>query len=198
MNKDIKKEVDEIMKKEGNLKGSAFLSVFYFIRQKEGEEGLKKVEEKFVEIGYPFKEKDISVYKYYLNGYLTTLFIIGMELFNWNNDDIYEIGSRAPRLSFINKMLVSHFSSIEVLSQRGSEHWNKYSDVGKLSVPKFSAKERFMVVRIEDFEFHPLLCFFVKGYIKGLVDFTAKGVEVSEQKCIYRGDKFHEYLVRWD
>jgi len=48
MEKSLKEVADELMKKEGDVKGEVFRTHAAYIRYREGEEGVKKVEEKII------------------------------------------------------------------------------------------------------------------------------------------------------
>jgi len=48
-----KEEVDKLMKIKGKTKGSEFLTLKKYIEAKYGREGVKKLEKKTKELGYP-------------------------------------------------------------------------------------------------------------------------------------------------
>ncbi len=57
--KSLKDEIQAISETKGNVKGELLRSYFKYIKIKEGDEGVAKVEKMTEEIGFSFKGSDI-------------------------------------------------------------------------------------------------------------------------------------------
>jgi len=196
----LEEQAEELKKIPGNVKGEVFNTFIPYIRKKEGEEGLRKVMERLRELGCEFDDKEINSFQMYPN-YLGALFIvIPHEIFDWTEDDVFEMGYEAPRRSFIIKMLLKYLVSVEKLFQEASTYWEKHFDFGSLEAAELNQEEGYMIVRIHGYHFHPLVCTFHAGYFKGVVGFCVKEKELSveETKCNHRGDDYHEFIIRWN
>jgi histidyl-tRNA synthetase len=60
-----KEELDKLMKIEGEIKGVAFQADAKYILEKEGEEGLKKLEKRVKEFGYPIDYRTVRALNFY-------------------------------------------------------------------------------------------------------------------------------------
>ena len=73
--------------------------------------------------------------------------------------------------------------------------WRKYFTVGNLKVIEYDREKQHSISRIEDFDVHPIQCQVLLGYFSTISQMITGGKVVGkETKCIYRGDKYHEFL----
>jgi len=197
MNEEIKKEADKLMEKGGHVKGEVIRIYGEIIKEKEGEEGVKKIEEKLEELGYPMEFSKIKPLEWKRDGLNVLILLLGKEIFNWTDEDIFSIGEAAPKRSFIIKVLVRYFISPLKLFQNSPKYWRRHYDFGRLEPVEFKEKEA--TIRINDYEVHPIMCLYFKGYFTSLCKFLiSKGeIKIEEVKCVYRGDDCHEYKINW-
>lgn len=193
---EVAKELKEV---EGNVKADVILVQRDYILQKEGEEGLRRLEEKLKELGVDIdfqKMKGASWEKEWKNSLIT---VVAKEIFNWTEEDIFEMGRYSPRASFFIKMMMQYVVSLDVLFNNTNVYWKKQQDFGEMESVELNKEERYAIVRIKNFRTHPLLCVYHTGYFKGAVEFVtkSKNVTVEETECAHKGGRYDEFLVKW-
>src|SRR3989344_8616556 len=97
----LKEEADKLMRISGNIRGDPILTLADYIKWRKGEEGVKKIEEKIKELGYHLKFKEIKVLDWYPDGYKALVILAAVEVFNWKEADIFEMGNFFPKKFFI-------------------------------------------------------------------------------------------------
>ncbi len=196
---DLKKEADILMKIKGNVKGVVFQTHAAYIRQREGEKGLRMVEEKMKELGYPVKFDEIKTLKWYPETHTVLVILVARELFGWKDSDIFDMGNNAPKYSFIVRLLMKYFLSPKTTLEQSPKYWKKHYDFGELEVAQYNEKEKYMSVRVKGYKTHPIVCIFHKGYFLRLCQYVikSKNITIEETKCVFRGDPYHEHVVRW-
>ena len=122
------------------------------------------------------------------------------DLFNWQEKDIFEMGSLAPKNSFVAKILMKYFISLERFMAEVPKYWKKHLDVGELEVYEFDEKKKYIVLREKGFKVHPILCVYHAGYYQGITKYIIKSekISVEETKCVFKGDPYNEYLIKWE
>ncbi len=200
MEEDLKKEAEKLMQVEGNVKGEVFLTHANFIFQKEGDEGIRRVEKRLEELGYPLKLRKVETGKWYREALSVLTVLTAKEVFGWTDEDIYEMGNTAPKTSFIIKIFIRHLASIEDVLERVGQYWEKHYDFGAIEKSDFNKKERYIIVRVRGYGFHPLLCGpYFKGYLTRIAQFSIKSdnIKTEETACIFKGDLYNEYKITW-
>ena len=195
MNPDLK----EIIQTEGNTRGAIFQSHADFIQDKKGEEGLRAVEEKMAELGYPVNFKKIKPGEWYPEALSVLIMLTVKDLFGWTDKDIFEMGSFAPRNTFVSRVLMRYFVSMKRFMLEVPKYWKKHLDIGELEVVEFDEEKKYIILREKGFKFHPILCIYHAGYYRGITKYMVKSQEISaeETRCVFRGDPFNEYLIKW-
>ena len=195
MNPDLK----EIIQTEGNTRGAIFQSHADFIQDKKGEEGLRAVEEKMAELGYPVNFKKIKPGEWYPEALSVLVMLAVKDLFGWTDKDIFEMGSFAPRNTFVSRVLMRYFVSMKRFMLEVPKYWKKHLDIGELEVVEFDEEKKYIILREKGFKFHPILCIYHAGYYRGITKYMVKSQEISaeETRCVFRGDPFNEYLIKW-
>lgn len=196
----LKKEIDRLMKLKGKSTGEILRTHAAYIKHKKGEAGIKAVEEKISELGYPFTFKDVVPLAWYPEGLGVSIILVAKNIFNWSDKDIFDMGNAAPKYSFIVKLFIHHFVSLDRFLEEAQKYWQKHFNFGKLDVVSFDKKEGYVRIRIKGYKFNPIICKFHAGYFLRIAQFILKSenIEVEETKCIYKGDPYHEYLITWD
>lgn len=197
--KSLKQIADELMQKKGNVRGEVIRVGGDYIRSKKGEEGILNLEGKLKELGYPFHLANIKPLSWYPEGLSVLIIVIAKEIFNWGKDDIFDWGNCAPKTSFLNRMFMKYFISLEKILQESPRYWKAHFDFGELEPGKVDEKKKTAVIRIKGYDFHPLVCSYHAGYFLRILSFSvnSKNTTIKEVKCIYRGDSYHEYLMQW-
>jgi len=200
MEKSLKEVADELMKKEGDVKGEVFRTHAAYIRYREGEEGVKKVEEKINELGYPIDFTEIKTEDWHKEALSVLVILTAKEIFDWTEEDIFDMGNFAPKHSFIIKMFIRHFLLIKDVFEKSGQYWDKHYNFGSLEKGEFSEKEKYITIILRDHDFHELVCGpYMKGYFLCIAGFSLKSekITIEETKCVFRGDPYNEYVIKW-
>ena len=193
-----KEEVDELMKLKGEVRGIAIKSYAEFVLKKEGKEGLKRLEETMARIGYPIKYRKVKLTSFYSLGLEAITLTAIKRLFNYDDKKFQEMGRFESRTPIVIRLFLKYFVSIEMATEEASKVWRKYFTVGNLRIVKLDREKRYMIARIENFHFIPILCENLKGYIASITEMIINEETTCEEtKCVHRGDEYHEFLVRW-
>ncbi len=199
LSESLKKTVKKIKEKPGNVRGDVIIGNLTYIKEKEGEEKLSLLKSKIKELGFLNDLDKIKPLEWHPEALSVSIIIIAKEIFQWKNKDIFEMGNLTTQYSFIMKMLIKYFTDIEVTFKEASKHWEKYLDVGKLKSIEINKKEKFMILAIEGYDFHPDICFYHSGIILKISQLSLgkREVDIKETECIFKGDSHHKYLINW-
>lgn len=196
----LKQEVGRLIKIKGNIRGVVFHSHATYIRYREGEKGIRAVEEKLKELGYLLNFKEIKKMEWYPEALSVLVILVAKEIFNWNNSDIFEMGNSAPKYSFIIGSLIKHFLSLKKVFEEVPKHWRKHFDFGEMESYKINEKEKYIVLRIKGYKFHPIICIYHAGYFLRIAQLSIESekITIKETKCMFKGDSYHEYIIKWE
>lgn len=196
----LKQEAERLMKIKGNLRGATFYASAIYIRYKEGEKGIKAIEDKLKELGHPLKFKEVKELDWYPESLFILILIISREIFNWKDSNIFEMGNTEPKHSFIAKLLMKYFLSLEKVFKECSKYWEKHFDVGELEASEFNKKEKYIVIKVKKYKFHPIRCIYLSGYFLRIAQFIikSKNITIKETKCVFKGDPYDEYIINWE
>lgn len=191
-----KQEFDELMKIEGEARGLGFQTEAKFVLKEEGGEGLKKLEAQMAKLGYPYSK--IKTMDFYPIGLLAVNMLVIKRLFNYDDKKFQEMGKFEAKSSLIIRLFMKYFVSLERVAKESPKMWRKYYTVGDLKVPEINQEKRYIIIRIENFRLHPILCQILIGYFQSIVKMVLKDETTCEEtKCVFRGDECHEFLMRW-
>jgi hypothetical protein len=195
----ITKEIaQKFMATKGEVRGVALKSHQDFILKEKGEEGLKRLEREMESLGCPIKYKEIRITDFYPVGLEAVALLVIKKLFNFKDEKFEEIGIFQSKISWIIKVFMQYFGSLKMLLKRAPDIWRRYYTVGDFKVVELNEQERYIVLRIEGFNLHPLHCRHVKGYCYNVIKMVIKKpVTCQEVKCPSRGDDYHEFLIKW-
>ena len=196
-----KEELKEIMKFPGKVKG--FKGEVEYVLRKKGEKGLKLVEKETEKLGYPIKYKEIKETDWYPAGLKIVSLTAVLKTFNWGEKELAEIAETATKTSFFTRFFMKYFASPEKMFRiAASRMWKRYFSVGSFEASDFKRTKRdgYAIIRIKDFKMHPIYCFYIGHFIIGLFKLAEpnfKEITVDETKCMFKGDDYHEYLIKW-
>ena len=199
-NETLEQVAERLKNFQGNVKGEVFRVHAEYIKHKEGEEGVKRVEEKMKEIGMPINFNDIEPFAWINEGKSSMTLVVAKEIFNWTNEDIFEMGHFAPKFSFIIKVMIQYLVSMENLIKSAQKYWDKHFDFGEIETEFFEGENK-AIIREKGYPTpHPITCLYHTGYFTGLCEFAVKSgkVKVTETKCHHKGDNCNEFLVEWE
>jgi len=193
-----KKEFDEFMKAEGQVRGAGMRSYAEFVRKEKGEEGLKKLEETITKLGYPIKYREIKLTDFYPIGLETVTLVAIQRLFNYDDKKFQEMGGFGIRLSLFFSIFMRYFVSPKKFIKEASKTWKQAGSIGDLKIAEYNLEKRYLTLRVENFHIHPLYCQVFKGYFLSSIQMIFKSEPTcGETKCTFRGDEYHEFLLKW-
>ncbi len=198
---DLKQEAELLMSKPGSVKGEVFRTHAIYIKYREGEEGLKKLEEKMKEIGFPLVFSEIKPGNWYQEALSALVVLTAKNIFNWTEEDVYKMGSSAPKHSFIVKIFVKHFVSIKEIFARAEQYWEKHYNFGSFEKVEFNEDKKYIIVRIKGYEFHPIIYnVYFRGYFNAIAKLSVKSNNVKTDliKNVLDGDDYNEYKISWE
>lgn len=186
---------------KGNVRGEILRLNIEYIKNKEGEQAVSLIEEKLKELGYPLMLKNFNSLKWYPEFISVLIILILKEIFNWTEQDIFNMGNSVPRSSFIVKFLMKYFISLKECFQESNNYWQIHFDFGELEPFDFSEKEKYLTLRVKNYNFHPLVCYYHTGYFLRIAQFNIKSekINIKETKCLHKDNNisYHEYKISW-
>lgn len=195
-----KEEIKKLMEIEGEARGVVFQTDIEYILREKGEEGLKKLEDELKRLGHPIKFKEIKGMDFYPVGLRVLSLLAIKKVFNFDDEKIKEMGFYATKKSLIIKLFIRYFISMKrVFEKESPKIWRKHWTVGKLVPVELDEEKKHLILRLKDFSLHPVYCLYLGGYFCGVADMLVKSPQITfeETKCTFRGDEYHEYLVKW-
>lgn len=193
-----KESVQRLLQIQGECRGMNVKTDWDFILRTEGKEGLKKLEAKMAEVGYPLRHEQISSVDFYPVGLDAVSMLAIKETFNYDDQAMERLGEIAVSFSLITKIFIKYFVSLHSFAEELPKMWPKYYTVGELTMDEYDRTKRYVVLRLKNFKLHPIYCTVFKGFF-GKVASMVIGASVvcQETKCMFRGDEYHEYLITW-
>ncbi len=199
MNEELTKEVvKKLISVKGEARGVTFKTDAEFILREKGEEGLKKVEEKLKEWGQPIKYREIENMAFYPVGLRALSLLAIKEVFNFDEEKIKEMGAAAPKVSIIIKLFMQFFLSIRTTIAQVPKMWRKHYTIGDLVSVKLDERKKFLILRLRNFNLHSICCSYLSGYFSKVIEMVVRSkVSCQETECFFRGDEYHQYLLKW-
>lgn len=192
---------DRLSKTGWKVRGSGLKAISFYVRQKEKEETVLKIEERLALYGYPIKLKTLRPLQWYPIALSAALLFSVSEVLSWGEKEMREMGQAEPKVAFLISYLSKYLISPRRAYRAAAIFWRKTYNFGELETPEFNEKERYGILRIKNFDLHPFFCRYLEGYIETgsrLVIRGANNVWCREEKCTFRGDLFHEFITRWE
>ncbi|MFA4998973.1 MAG: hypothetical protein WC514_03050 [Candidatus Paceibacterota bacterium] len=194
----LKDEFDEMTKVKGEMRGNGPRNIGEFILKQEGERGLKQVEDIMGKLGYPIKYTKIDPMGFQPLWLVSITLLAAKRLFNFSNEDFQKMGEADVKFTSIQRLFMKYFISIEQAAKAASKMWAKYNIEGNLELAEYNEKERRVVLRVTNWALNEYHCQYLIGYFRAVTQMAAKGVATCEEtKCVHRGDKYHEFLIKW-
>jgi len=190
-----------LIKIPGQVRGVAFKTDAEYILKEKIEEDLKKLETELEKLGYPIKYKEIQTMSFYPIGLRLISLLLIKKIFNFDDKKINDIGFRATKKSLIIKLFIQYFLSLRrVFFDEAPKIWQKHYTIGKLIPTELNEERKYGILRLENFNLHPLYCCYLTGYFSGIGHMIIKSpkITVEEIKCVFRGDDCHEFLIKWE
>ncbi len=192
-----KEEFNKLMKVEGEVLGAAIQEFKDFVAEDRGSRGVEELEAAIIALGY-LKIKEIRKSRFYPVGLYIVILLTMKELFDYDDKKFEKIGEFNAKLSVIIRLFMRFFISLKRAAEAVPRMWKKYYTIGDLEVVTLNEEERFVTLRLRNFSLHPLHCLVQKGYFSTILQIIIKSPVSCEQiKCTFRGDDYHEFLLKW-
>lgn len=192
------KEIEEVKKTNAQMRGSAFLQDLEFIRKREGEEGIKKLQDLIAKFGYELDFKKIKPKESYPLWIGTAMIFAIKRLFNYGDKEFEEMGRYNAKTNFFARLLIRYMVSLDAAGRMVSSNWRKYFSVGNLENPEYSNERRYSILRLYDFPSPPEFCSLLRGYFAATTEMiVGKNATCEETKCTNKGDSYHEFKITW-
>jgi hypothetical protein len=195
----LKERCEELMKIEGMMRGELLRSNFVYLRKKEGNLAIERMEKKLEEIGYPLKFEEINSFKWYKDPFCSIFMLSFQSEFGWKEEDIFNLGRFSPQYSLIIKIALRHLLSLRKAFDYAPKLWRRNVDYGVLESYEFSEGKRYMILRLKEYALHPLVCIYIRGYLTSLFEqiYGKDKIKTEEISCIFREGDFHDYKISW-
>ncbi|UCG30466.1 MAG: hypothetical protein JSV53_00910 [candidate division WOR-3 bacterium] len=194
-----RQDFQEIVKLEGQVRGSALNTDAACIKSQEGREGLHRVEQRFRMLGYPLEYRHIKDMGWYPISLRVLSLCIMKDVFKLDDSDMKKMGDTAPKFSFIVKVFMKFTNLRDIALDNVPGYWRMHYSVGDMNVGEINENKGYVTVQLVDFNIHPILCAYFEGYFRRLLQFgfVDGHLDSEETKCIHRGDVSHEYRISW-
>ena len=193
-----KEEFNELMKIKGGVRGATLQVYGDYLLKEEGGEGLSKLEDIMASLGYPIKFKEIKKMEFYPLGIQAVILELLNKLFGYKGEKFQEIGRFVSKTSLILRLFVKYFFSAERMMREIPNMWRKNYTVGELKIHKYDEKQRYLILRLENFRLHPLHGQILIGYFSTVGRMLGgEEMNLKETKSPFRGDDCYEFLIRW-
>lgn len=194
-----KEEVKDLKKIPGKVKGVVILANIEFLEQKGSEANIQILEERLkeLELGYTARElKPMQFYPEYLS---VTVVLLIKEILNLDDKGVFEMGETAMKLSFFIKVLTKFFVSVKKCFEESPKYWKKHFDFGELEAVEFNELDKYVILRVHGYKFHPIMSIYHMGYFvqTACLALGKKTVQIKETKSQFKGDGYDEYVISW-
>jgi len=197
----LKEEVSRLLNMKGKERGADYKYLVDYVVSKERESGFKKIKKELEKINYNLPDEKKIDNMDWLPISLTNIFLVAtVKVFNWQEKDIINIGRGVVPSSPLVKFFIKHFLSPQKTIKKATENaWSKHYSKGKIEMKKFDKKKKEIILKISDMDWHPLTCIYHIGSLGGIVELiVGKKIKGEETKCIYKGNKYHEFKFNWE
>lgn len=192
-----KEELENLLKLQGEVRGAVFQTDAKNVLEKEGEEGLKKLEERVRSLGYDINYRTGKATDWHPVGLRIISLLLIRDTLGWSDEDIREMGKTAPKFSFIVKFVFKLFSPLKKLVKEIPRFWKEHYTVGEMEVARFDEEKKELVFHLKDFKIHPIFCTYLEGYVERVLLFVEQKVVTKETRCPFEGGSVHEYTSKW-
>ncbi|KPJ54722.1 hypothetical protein AMJ47_03765 [Parcubacteria bacterium DG_72] len=193
-----KKQAEKLIKIKGESRGVNLKIDFEYVLEQKGDQALKKVEENMTLLGFPLRYKKINQMDFYPIGIEVITLLTIKDVLRLNEEGLEKMGEAVVKFSIFMKVLMKYFGSLELIAKEVPKIWKDHYTVGSLQMPDFSAKDRFAILEQKGFKIHPVYCSIHKGYFLKATQMVVKKIGTCEEtKCMFRGDPYNEFLLKW-
>ena len=192
-----KKIVSQLMSLRGEARGIALKTDGIFVKENLGADALSRLEDNLKALGEPLEYNKIREMDFYPLGLRVLSLLTIKELFQFSDEKIKTMGRVAPKISFLVKIFMRYFFSLQKTMEEVPKMWREHYTVGNLK-SKLDSEKKTAYLTLEDFVARPILFHYLEGYFETVLKMVV-GLPVvcREIKPCQKGEKTHCYLLRW-
>jgi len=192
-------ELKKLKETPGQARGVTMQTDAEYVMKKMGEEGVKKLQEKSRELGWEIDYKNLKTMAWYPLGQRVISMLAAKEAFGWEDKDIEDMGNSAPKYSFVATTMLKYFLSVSKVFQEAANYWKKHYDVGVLEPVEIDETKKYALLRLKNFDIHPIFCPYFVGYFLRISQFVVRSEKITaeETECSSKGGAYHEFLMKW-
>jgi len=193
-----KEELIKAKTKKGEGRGMNLRNIGEYVLMKEGEGGLKKLEDLIKSLGYPIEYKKIDKMDFYPIWVSTVSFLATEKLFNFTNKNFQEMGEMDAKFNLFIKVFINYFISLKTLTEASSKIIKHFAPQVEVESKEFNEKEKYAILRIKNFDISKYHCQYFIGFANAIIKMASKENPICEEtKCPLQGDDCHEFTLRW-
>lgn len=194
-----KEEIKEIENIGGKVRGFSLREDLEFLKAKKGEDGLEKILQTMKELGYPLEPEKIKNFDWYPWYQNILLIVLAQRVFNWGKEEFREWGLFSAQISFMAKLIMKFFVSIDRVLKGANDYWRRYFSEGKIEVEVFDKTQHLIILNLKDFPTHQLFCWELEGYFWQVASYVLpkENLRVEEIECPFSGQKDHKFKISW-
>jgi len=193
MKKNLKKDLEKWIKIDGKMRGGFVVD---YVLKKEGEEGLKKLKKRSEELKYDIPYGEAKATEWFPLGLNIVSHLLEVDTFNWSDEELRESGRDGAKTSFIVKLLMKFFVSLEKFVEKIPHYWEMYFTVGKLEVVNLDEKNRKLTLHLRGVRFPPSFLIVLEGFFQQMFEFVLGKGNVKESKFTIK-ENYYEYYAKW-
>ena len=191
-----KENLNTIKKNKGKIIGLSLKKDREFVLEKEGEEGLNKVEKEMEKMGYVLKTEDIGNYEWYPVQFDSLFLLLSKYFFDWDEEIMKEWGRWAAKTHFLARIMAKFFISRKKLTEMANRLWRKYYTQGTLEV-KFDENNNSGIVEIKDFLLVPSHRLYLEGYFYQIASLVISSSKLKVVQVKDKDKKNHRFKITW-
>ena len=197
-----KELTSQLVKIEGECRGATIETDWDYIFHQKGQSGINKLEAKMASLGYPLKYKQIKTLSFYPLGLEALSMLAIKKLFNLSDQEFEEMGALAVQHSFLMKVFLKYFVSLELISEQIPKIWHRHYSIGDLNMSEFSQKKRYAILMLKNFPLppsvHNLYWAVFRGFYSKVTQIIVQFPVTCQDSDCKSGEKpCRQFLLKW-
>jgi len=193
-------ELQKLKNLKGEIKGAVFQTDATHVSKTMGKEAVAKLQQASKELGWEIDYPNIKFMTWYPIGMKIISLLAAQKAFGWGEKELFEMNASAPKYTSFVSRILKYFVSLKGLFRQMPKYWKMHFSVGRLEPEEYDPKQNLAVVKLKDFDIHPLFCLVIRSYILSIIRFAIKSkkIIIEETKCVHKGDPYHEFSIKWE
>lgn len=177
----------------GNVSGSCTNAIFDYLKYVGAEDKIPLILDRTEKYGFRQHATTVDPLKRYPVAEEMSLIFAAKDVLGWDNEAVKELGRNIPRVSFMVKMFLRYFLTLDTTTREAKKYWDKHFDFGELEVMNTDIESGNYVVEVRGFDIHPVYCSFLCGFLETMIGFVLTGPMGSEVVRCSDGDGVNRF-----